>query len=507
MDPTTDPVGLRMPPLQVGLARRRQVLGFAVGIMLPMALSALLSVAGTWVGLAGDSLVLLLGVVLTALLGGLWPALVCAVVGSTLLNFYFIPPVHTFRVAEPHNVVTLVVFVLVAALVSTVVHRAASLAGRAARATAESRSLAAMASGVLRGQEALPTLLDHVRSAFGMTSASLLERIESPPGPAQWRVVDSSGVPSPTRPAEADVTVPAGEELVLCLSGRTLASGDRRMLHAFATQARGMLERDRLARAAAQTARLEASERLRDALLAALGHDLRTPLASARAAVNSLQAPDVDWTGQERQELLVTAAESLRRLSHLVADLLDLSRLRAGALTVTAEPVWLDDLIPPALDEVEATDGKDAEHVRVDLADELPPVLADPALLARALVNVIGNALRHAPGTASTVTARAVDDLVEVRVVDHGAGVADQDKDRIFVPFQRLGDSDNTTGLGLGLALSRGLVEAMNGRLEAEDTPGGGLTIVLRLPVALDETLATAHPGQRERGEATEAQA
>ncbi|MDQ1288265.1 MAG: two-component system, OmpR family, sensor histidine kinase KdpD [Actinomycetota bacterium] len=495
---------LVIPPLAVGLPRWRRVTGLVVGVSLPVALTVGLKVADTWVGLAGDSLVLLLAVVVTAMVGGLWPALISAVIGSTLLNYFFIPPLHTLLVSEPHNVITLVVFVLVAGLVSTVVQRAATLACRASRASAESRSLAAMASGVLRGEEALPTLLEHVRSAFGMTSVSLLERVVPSPGqaaPASWRVVDARGVLPPAVPVEADVSMPAGDNLVLALSGRLLATGDRMMLRAFAAQVQGLLERDRLARAAAHATRLEATERLRDALLAALGHDLRTPLASARAAVNSLQACDVDWTGQERRELLATADESLGRLTHLVSDLLDLSRLQAGVLTVTTEPVWLEDLIPPALDELAAEEGQ----IEVRLSEDTPPVMADAALLARALVNVIGNALRHAPaGNTSLVTAGAVEDHVEIRVIDRGRGVPEQDKERIFVPFQRLGDTDNTTGLGLGLALSRGLVEAMNGTLEAEDTPGGGLTMLLTLPAAWDEALEAAEPGRRERGDQKE---
>jgi len=281
------------------------------------------------------------------------------------------------------------------------------------------------------------------------------------------------------------------------MSGRSLVAADRAMLGAFAAQAQGMLERDRLARAAAQATRLEATERLRDALLAAVGHDLRTPLASARAAVNSLQAADVHWSEAERQELLATAEESLARLTTLVADLLDLSRLRAGVLAVIVEPVWLDDLLPPALDELGASAGR----VALRVPDDVPPALADAALLTRALVNVIGNALRHAPQGAPTVTVSSGADRVEVRVIDHGAGVPEPDKERLFVPFQRLGDTDNTTGLGLGLALSRGLVEAMQGTLEAEDTPGGGLTMVLSLPAAPGGATGAVEPGRRERTE------
>ena len=490
-----------IPPLAVGLPRWRRLTGLAVAAALPVLLTAGLKAAGPHAGLAGDSLLLLLAVVVTALLGGLWPALLSAVIGSALLNYFFIPPLYTLRVSQSHNVLTLVVFVLVAALVSAVVQRSATLSARAARASAESRSLAAMAGGVLRGEEALPTLIEHVRSAFGMTSASLLERTgppdgAGPPSGTGWRVVTAQGTAPPAVPGDADVSVPAGEDLVLSLSGRTLAAGDRTMLRAFAAQAQGLLERDRLARAVAHAARLEATDRLRDSLLSALGHDLRTPLASARAAVNSLQASDVDWTGQERRELLATADESLERLTRLVSDLLDLSRLRAGVVTVRSEPVWIDDLVPPALDEL----GMGSGQVRVQVPEEVPPLLADPALLTRVLVNVIGNAVRHASGGGTpVVTASSRDGRVEVRVIDRGGGVAEQDKERIFVPFQRLGDTDNTTGLGLGLALSRGLVEAMEGTIQAEDTPGGGLTIVLVLPAAPDEDLEAVEPGRRER--------
>ena len=180
-----------------------------------------------------------------------------------------------------------------------------------------------------------------------------------------------------------------------------------------------------------------------------------------------------------------------------MADLLDLSRLRAGVLAVIVEPVWLDDLLPPALDELGASAGR----VALRVPDDVPPALADAALLTRALVNVIGNALRHAPQGAPTVTVSSGADRVEVRVIDHGAGVPEPDKERLFVPFQRLGDTDNTTGLGLGLALSRGLVEAMQGTLEAEDTPGGGLTMVLSLPAAPGGATGAVEPGRRERTE------
>jgi two-component system sensor histidine kinase KdpD len=305
-------------------------------------------------------------------------------------------------------------------------------------------------------------------------------------GATGWEVVAACGADAPTEPGIADVHVPAGEDLVLALSGRSLGASDRVILGAFAAQAQALLERDELARSAALAARLEASERLRDALLAALGHDLRTPLASARAAVTSLRSGDVTWTDEEQDELLATADESLARLGTLVSDLLDLSRLRAGVLSVMRQTLWLDELLPPVLDEL----GPQAAKVVVDLPEDLPPIVGDAALVMRVLVNLVGNALRHGCSAAAPpmVTAHAAGDRVELLVVDHGSGVPEADQERIFRPFQRLGDTDNAAGLGIGLALSRGLVEAMDGTITPTSTQSGGLTMVVSLPAAQEPT-------------------
>ncbi len=456
----------------------RRLGGLALALVLPVGLTAVLVRLGAAVGLAGDALVLLIGVIVTALVGGMWAAVLCALISSTLLNYWFIPPVHTFEIGEPHNIWTVVGFVIVGLLVSGVVHRAATTASAAARAAAEARTLSDLARATLRGEDALPTLLEHMRRAFGMTSASLLRR--APAEATGWVVVEACGTEAPREPGTADVHVPAGDNLVLALSGRSLGSSDRAILGAFAAQAQALLERDELARSAALAARLEASERLRDALLAALGHDLRTPLASATAAVTSLRSRDVTWTVEERDELLATADESLARLGNLVSDVLDLSRLRAGALSVLRQTLWLDELLPPVLDEL----GPQAAGMVVDLPDALPPVVGDAALVMRVLVNVVGNALRHgcSATTPPTVTARAVGDRVELLVIDHGSGVPEAEQQRIFRPFQRLGDTDNSSGLGIGLALSRGLVEAMDGTITPTSTPSGGLTMVIALP-------------------------
>lgn len=234
----------------------------------------------------------------------------------------------------------------------------------------------------------------------------------------------------------------------------------------------------RRASAVREAAELEAGNRLRTALLAAVGHDLRTPLATAKAVVSGLRSHEVNLTEDDRDELLETADDALDRLGALVEDLLDLSRLQSGAMPVRTRPVPVDDVITRALDDL----GVEPRAVVLDVPEQLPDVVVDPGLLERVIVNVVANAQRYAP-EPPLLTAVALDDRVELHVVDTGPGIPPADRDRVFRPFQRLGDS-GTTGLGLGLALSRGLVEAMAGTLVPKETPGGGLTLVISLPAA-----------------------
>jgi two-component system sensor histidine kinase KdpD len=287
------------------------------------------------------------------------------------------------------------------------------------------------------------------------------------------------------RPADADVEIPVSPEsaetdsLSLALRGPALPAADRRVLGAFAAYAAVALEQQRLAAEAEAARPIAEADRMRTALLAAVSHDLRTPLASAKAAVTSLRSDEVQWGQEDLDELLATADESLDRLAHLVDNLLDMSRLQAGALSVFPRPAGLDDIIARALDDI----GVPAAKVTVDIPESLPEVRVDPAILERVIVNLTQNALRYSPeGTPPLLAASALDNRVELRVVDRGPGIPRSHRDRMFVPFQRLGDTDNTTGVGLGLALSRGLTEAMGGTLDPEETPGGGLTMTLTLP-------------------------
>ena len=474
--------GPRLPRLLgSALTRRRRLQGAQdAGDGLPL-LTTVLTGLQAGLNLSSEILLYLLLVVGVALVGGLYPALAAAVAASLLLNWFFTPPVRTFTIAERNNALALLVFVVVAAAVSAVVERAARRTREAALAAAEAATLATLAGSVLQGANPLAALLDQVQETFGLATVSLLERPTGQLDDGGWRVAASVGQGPPSTPGEADLQVPVSDTVTLAATGPAPRPEDLRVLSAFAAQAATALERQRLAHQAEQAQGAVEADRMRTALLAAVSHDLRSPLASAKAAVGSLRSRDVTWTPQDREELLATADESLDRLIRLVENLLDLSRLQAGALSVFIRPVALDELIPLALDDL----GPGGHGVVVQLPEDLPDCLADAALLERVVANLVANALRHSPpGRPPLLSASTLGDRVEIHVVDHGPGIAPEHIDQMFTPFQRLGDTDNTTGVGLGLALSRGLTEAMGGTLTPQETPGGGLTMIVSLSSA-----------------------
>ena len=474
--------GRGLPSRRGGLPLPRKVAGYALALLLAPLLTLLLANLRHHLNLTSDMLVFLIGAIAVALVGGLVPAVIAAIVGSLFLNYYFTPPFYTFNINEPNNALALIVFVIVAVVVATVVDDAARRSKQAARASSESDLLVTTAGSILRGEQPLQAVMDRAREAFGMDAVTLLERQGNPEGAsarASWRAVASSGFRQLSQPDDADVAVPVSDDLCLAASGRPLPAADRRVLGAFAAYAAAALEQQRLTAEAEAARPLAEADRTRAALLAAVSHDLRTPLASAKAAVTSLRSVDVEWTEEDRDELLATADESLDKLTRLVENLLDMSRLQAGAMSVFPKPADLAEVIARSLDDL----GPAGNTVVVEVPPDLPEVLVDPGILERVISNLASNALHYSPaGEPPVLTASSFGERVELRVIDRGPGIPREQAGRMFVPFQRLGDTDNTTGIGLGLALSKGLTEAMDGTLEAEETPGGGLTMLLSLP-------------------------
>ncbi|MCZ4510518.1 sensor histidine kinase KdpD, partial [Streptomyces sp. ActVer] len=430
------------------LGRSRVIWGWLVGVGGPALLTLLLTGVTPSVGLANDMLLFLTLTVAAALLGGLYPALASAVVGSLLLNWFFTPPVHTLTIADPKNIVAIAIFVGVAVSVASVVDLAARRTHQAARLRAESEILSVLAGSVLRGETSLEALLERVRETFGMESVALLER-DSDVDP--WTCAGSVGPRPCQSPENADVDMPVGDHMALALSGRVLPAEDRRVLAAFAAQAAVVLDRQRLQSQADQSRALAEGNRIRTALLAAVSHDLRTPLAGIKAAVSSLRSEDVAWSEEDQAELLEGIEEGADRLDNLVGNLLDMSRLQTGTVTPLIREIDLDEVVPMALG------GVPEDSVELDIPETLPMVAVDPGLLERSVANLVENAVKYSPAEERVlVSASAMADRVEVRVVDRGPGVSDTAKDRIFEPFQRYGDAPRGSGVGLGLAVARG---------------------------------------------------
>ncbi|MBF4571216.1 sensor histidine kinase KdpD [Herbiconiux sp. VKM Ac-1786] len=465
---------MRLPGVGGSLTARRRLLGAAIALVGGPLLTWLLTAFRSEDSITSDVLAYQLLVVVVALVGGIWPALFAALLSGVTLDFFFVDPLYTVTVDEPLHLLALLLYIVIAVLVSIVVDQAARRSRAARRSAAESELIAGVAGEVLRGQDALQAFVTRTREAFGLTGVRVV---------VGERVLASDGEPV-DGPGASDISVDrvaVGERAVLELHGRTLQSSDRRLLGIIVTQLASALENADLEQTAREMAPLAAADRVRTALLAAVGHDLRRPLASATAAVTGLRSSTGILSPTDREELFETAETSLGQLTRLLTDLLDVSRVQAGALAVTLADVDLADVVPAALEELEV--GPSA--VELDLPAELPAMRADPVLLERVLVNLLANALKHAPSESPVVVAAsAFLDGVQIRVIDRGKGVPADRREDIFVPFQRLGDTDNSSGLGLGLALSKGFVEGMGGTLEYEETPGGGSTFVVALRVA-----------------------
>ncbi len=534
-----------LPRLGGGLTLRRRIFGFILAIVGGPLLTLFLVSFRSTDSITSDVLAFQLLVVIVALVGGIWPALFAAVLSGLTLDFFFVDPLLSVTIDRPLHLLALGLYIVNATLVSYVVDQAARRSRSAVRALAESELLATIAGSVLRGQDALQALINRTREAFRLSSVRLVvggevQYSSEAPGMSEAgmsEVPDASEEPDASSLAGAgaggsgapDSPEPSGHSAVpqrsaavspvlatsvpatsvssvrvssdslpftsiatgpgaaLELRGPELAASERRLLGVIAAQIEAALEHNALSRSADALAPLEQTDRMRSALLAAVGHDLRRPLTAATAAVTGLRSTDVTWSPSDRDDLLATAQESLESLATLVTNLLDVSRLQAGALAVVCAPLDVETILLPALDEL----GLGPADVELAVDEGLPAVQADAVLIQRVLVNLIDNARRFSPQESPVrVSASTFAGSIEIRVTDHGPGVAPERRDDIFVPFQRLGDTDNSSGLGLGLALSKGFVEGMGGSLIADTTPGGGLTMVIALPAA-DRTGAT----------------
>jgi two-component system, OmpR family, sensor histidine kinase KdpD len=470
----------------VPIPPRRRQLGWLLGIVGVGLLAAALSPLHASLGLPGALLCLLLAVVGVALTGGLRPAVAATIVASLAADYFFAPPLHSLDVAHPVDVVALVAFFAVAGIMSVLVDRLTRRTLQAARARGEAEALARLAGGsVAGGARTLPDLVADLRRTFDVDAAAILVR----DGPC-WRPLAEAGGPVPARPEDGQFSAELDQGAVLTLSGRPLSGEDTRLLGPFVTQLRLAQERARLQGEAAAAAEATEADTVRTALLEAVSHDLRAPLTAIKAAADSLLAPDVTWSRARARGFYQTIDAEADRLTGLIANLLDMTRLRAGALPVTPRETDVEQVLYGAVDSLSGA----GSAVAIDLPAKPPAVRADGGLLERAVANVMANAQAASPpGRAVRVQAGTVGDRVEIRVIDRGPGVPVDRRQEIFQPFRSSGPvepRDGTAGglrpggLGLGLAIAKGFTEAMGGDLSVEDTPGGGATFVFSLPRA-----------------------
>jgi two-component system sensor histidine kinase KdpD len=459
---------------------RRRLAGVLLGLVLLPLITAVLAPLRGHLNLADDLLVYLVAVVMITVVGGFWPAVLAAVAASLLLNWFFTAPIHTFTIQQPRELLALLLFVTVAVAVSSVVHLAARRAVQAARAREEAASLLELAQTVLGGADSPAAVLEHLTRTHG-GQAELQERVAG-----RWVRAASSGVDG-ALPAAQRIDIRS--DLTLMVTGQD-PSATPALLAGYAAQAAAALDRERLRTQAAQAEALAEGNRMRTALLAAVSHDLRTPLASIKASVSSLRQTDVEWSEADEADLLATIEQNADRLDALIGNLLDMSRLHTGSLQPFLRPTAIDEVAPVAAGGLD-----DSLRLEMAVPDGFPLVLADPGLLERVLANLFSNALRYSPaGRPPELHAFIDGNAVRLEVVDHGPGVPDEQKELIFEPFERVGDRH--PGVGLGLAVARGFAEAMGGRIGAFDTPGGGLTVRVTLPAASEDRSEPRDSGQ-----------
>ncbi|PYI67812.1 histidine kinase [Arthrobacter livingstonensis] len=495
-------VGKSRPRLSRGeLNRKRVIAGFTLAVVLPVVVQL-----GTGeLSLQLTMLIQFAATIAVALVGGLWPAVVAAVWSSLLLNYYSAPPVGTLTISDPENFLALLVFLLVAVAVALAVDQSARRSREAARAGAEAATLSELARGILASQDTVQVFLEQVREHFGMRTVALFSGVGS--DLSTWRPDASVGEDPPESPDKADNVEEISERLVLGLSGRILPASDRRLLGAFGAHLIALEQREALTVSTRQNQQLSQDNKIRTSVLRAVSHDLRTPLAGIKLAVSSLRQSEVHFDPEDEAELLATIEHYSDRMDALVGNLLDMSRLSADMVSPVMGPLTWAEILPAALH------GVPAGRVRSELPANMPPVEADPGLLERVIANVVENAVKYAPGSDITVVGSVGGSgsatvnghpASELRIVDHGKGVPAANVMAMFRPFQRLDDvsygAQGGTGVGLGLAVAKGFAEIMGGVLEAEETPGGGLTMIVRLPLSTGASTAdTINPGRTKR--------
>jgi two-component system sensor histidine kinase KdpD len=439
------------------------LLGLLVSLAAVAATTALIYPLGEITPEVSNGVLYMLVVLLISTYWGLALGLVTALASAVAFNFFHIPPTGQFSIAEPQNYVALGVFLAAAVLASTVANLARTRADEAERRRQEADLAAELARLLLGGTDlnaALSATAQRLAGALELSSVRLeLSRVE---GDRRWLALSLSMGDE----HEATLLVPAA------IDPAALARLRERILPSLEALLAAALDRDALQTEVVETQALRRSDSVKTALLRSVSHDLRTPLTAIVAAGAAVQSPSL--SPQEREELGESIGEQAARLSRMVEQLLDLSRLEAGTAKPRREPCSIEELVSTAADQV-----GDGDRFNLSIDRDLPLLEADAAQLERALVNLLENARRYSGGHPVKVRAGTIGDRLMIRIVDRGPGIRHGELPRIFEPFYRGHHDGEHPGAGLGLAIARGMVEANDGSLTAESLPGQGTTFVV----------------------------
>jgi two-component system sensor histidine kinase KdpD len=427
--------------------------------------------------LTTNTLVLLIITLAIAIKAPIWLTTLGAIENFLFLNYLFTPPFHTLNISNKDDLLALLVFLAISVTASLILRKLEIRTAKLRQLSKEGLFLSNLAENIIRGHNSIPEILNNSRATFGLKEFAVVRK-ESADTSRDLTVI--YGSIQTVSPEIADAEIVLNSEYSLLANPPIIEPELRNLVTTFGSQVLILLERQILEENEKELSEIRQADQMRVALLNAVSHDLRGPLASSKAAISSLLNNDVTWTKEDREELLHSASHSLDQLNHLIENLLDMSRLEAGAIFLNWRNVGVEDAVSGAIKSLKSP----TDRIEISIDPELPPIKGDPILLERVIGNLLENALRFNPKDRTvTIAAFQIEDRIEIRVIDHGPGLPDKEKSKLFVPFQRLGDRDNSTGVGLGLAIVKGFTELMNGRISLEETHLGGLTMVLSFPI------------------------
>lgn len=454
---------------------------FVLILVIPFVNLLLVSLRGHF-NLTTTTLLLLVLTVGIAIGSALWLAIASAVENFLFLNYFFTPPLHTFAISDKDDLISLLAFIFFSVVASVILNQLKVRTKRLQQISDEGLFLSRLATDIIRGHNSIEEILENSKATFGISEIAIVSKVASIPKDQIQVVYGAIEVFSPEL---INSGVKLNSRYSLIANPPIVEIGLHNLLTTFGSQILILLERQILEENERELSDIKQSDQMRAALLTAVSHDLRGPLASTKAAISSLMNTEINWSGSDRQELLETANHSLDQLNNLIENLLDMSRLEGNAISLHWRSVDVEDAISGAIKALKSN--RILADIRIQ--ESLPAINVDPILLERVLVNLIENAIRFNPkDQAIEIEAGCTENGVDIKVIDHGPGVEPKNRGKIFVPFQRLGDRDNTTGVGLGLAIVKGFTELMDGKVSTDETPSGGLTMVLTFGAAQDSS-------------------